>query len=310
MAPPPEAVQMPSDKPPESMRFQLIPFSDIPGRSAVGEVLERRLKDGRVMRFGRQVIKDGQPAVKGNKKATEVDAWFTSKVVSRLHAEMWYKDGTLYIKDIGSSSGTFLNKMRLSPCGKESRPYPIKEGDVIQLGMDFKGKSEDVYKAMIFRIGFFDQSWVKAQKKKANPVKFNNALSDLLAAANPYATGNEEQKDRTEPAAEVECCICISAMSPYQALFISPCSHCYHFKCVASLIRQSPMFQCPLCRQVANLTASVSTDSLNVPGTNDNEAPDILPGETEPRSGLQIDDRSAATDRGSQSGTKAKHQDL
>ena len=28
------------------------------------------------------------------------------------------------------------------------------------------------------------------------------------------------------------------------------------------MVTQSPMFQCPLCRQVANLTASVSTDSL------------------------------------------------
>ncbi|RKO87810.1 hypothetical protein BDK51DRAFT_13298, partial [Blyttiomyces helicus] len=57
-----------------------------------------------------------------------------------------------------------------------------------------------------------------------------------------------------------DCCICIGAIGPFQALFIAPCSHCYHFKCVNSLLSQSAMFQCPLCRQVANLAASVSMD--------------------------------------------------
>ncbi|KAJ3133281.1 hypothetical protein HK100_004496 [Physocladia obscura] len=68
--------------------------------------------------------------------------WFKSKVVSRGHAEMWLRDGQVYLKDTGSSSGTFLNKMRLSPSGKLSRPYPLKDGDVIQLGIDYQGRQE------------------------------------------------------------------------------------------------------------------------------------------------------------------------
>lgn len=76
----------------EFVRFQLIPFSDIPNRAPVGEVIERRIKEGQVIRIGRQIVRDGQPIVKGNKQATDIDIWFTSKVVSRLHAEMWVKD--------------------------------------------------------------------------------------------------------------------------------------------------------------------------------------------------------------------------
>ncbi|KAJ3258256.1 hypothetical protein HK103_003737 [Boothiomyces macroporosus] len=124
------------------LRFQLIPISETPGKAAIGEVLERKIKTGQTIKIGRQIVRDGQTTVKGNKKATEIDIWFTSKVVSRLHAEIWTKDGQLCIKDVGSSSGTFLNKMRLSPSGKESRPYPLKQGDVLQFGVDFKGKSE------------------------------------------------------------------------------------------------------------------------------------------------------------------------
>jgi RING-like zinc finger len=109
------------------------------------------------------------------------------------------------------------------------------------------------------KVGFFDQSWVRAQQKKSNPQKFTKALAELLAVSNPY--GTSAAKD--ENCAEIECCICINAIAPFQALFISPCSHIYHHKCVAAMINHSPMFQCPLCRQVANLTASVSSESLH-----------------------------------------------
>jgi len=55
---------------------------------------------------------------------------------------------------------------------------------------------------------------------------------------------------------------CISAIGPYQALFIAPCSHAFHYKCINTLLQQGYMFLCPLCRQVANLAASVSMESL------------------------------------------------
>jgi Zn finger protein HypA/HybF involved in hydrogenase expression len=165
--------------------------------------------------------------------------------------------------------------MRLSPSGKESRPYPLKQGDVLQFGVDFKGKNESmniylmlgIYRAVTVKLGFHDQSWLVEQRANANPERFANALKQLLAATNPYGEKNAQIQ---EEEGNVDCCICIGKIAPFQALFIAPCSHCYHFKCVQYLIAQSAMFQCPLCRQVANLTASVSSDSLNV-----NEPPSL-----------------------------------
>ncbi|KAI8998295.1 hypothetical protein BC832DRAFT_595126 [Gaertneriomyces semiglobifer] len=251
----------PPTSPPEGpITIQLIPFSETPGRPALGEVVERKLKDGQLVRIGRQVVRDGQPSVaKGQKQPTENDIWFTSKVVSRNHSEMWVRDNQVYIKDIGSSSGTFLNKMRLSPSGKESRPYPIKEGDIIQFGIDYKGKPDDVYKCVVVRVGFYDNTWMNRQRRQANPTRFRTALKMLLAAANPYASSTDTGVDSAGP---TDCCICIGSIGPFQALFVAPCSHCYHYKCVHQLLHQSAMFQCPMCRQVANLTASVSMDSL------------------------------------------------
>jgi pSer/pThr/pTyr-binding forkhead associated (FHA) protein len=51
----------------------------------------------------------------------------------------------VYLRDSGSSSGTFLNKMRLSPASKMSRPYPLRDGDVIQLGVDYQGRAEGIF---------------------------------------------------------------------------------------------------------------------------------------------------------------------
>ena len=78
---------------------------------------------------------------------------FKSKVVSRGHAEVWVDNGgTFYIKDTKSSSGTFLNHVRLSPAGQESRPYQIKDGDILQLGVDYQGGAEDIYKSVKIRL--------------------------------------------------------------------------------------------------------------------------------------------------------------
>ena len=66
---------------------------------------------------------------------------FRSKVVSRNHAKMWSSNGQWYLQDVGSSSGTFLNHIRLSPPNVESTPYTIKDGDIVQLGIDFRVSS-------------------------------------------------------------------------------------------------------------------------------------------------------------------------
>ncbi|KAL3900482.1 MAG: hypothetical protein SGCHY_001301 [Lobulomycetales sp.] len=254
----------PTGSKPELIRLQLIPWSTVPMvKPILNELVERRVKDGQKFKVGRQVTKEippGQP-IPALEDPNPLDVWLLSKVVSRQHAEFSIQDGQIYLRDVGSSSGTFLNKMRLSPTTKESKPFPVKEGDIIQFGVDYKGRPDDVYKSITVRIGFYDQSWVHKQRKKANPTKykysFRKAMISLLNSTNSTP---ETQRENDEVP---ECCICYEETGPFQALFLAPCSHCYHYKCVMSIIVQSAMFQCPLCRQVANLTASVSTENIN-----------------------------------------------
>ncbi|KAJ3337215.1 hypothetical protein HDU91_001545 [Kappamyces sp. JEL0680] len=139
-----------------------------------------------------------------------------------------------------------------------SRPYPLREGDVIQLGVDYQGRTEEMYKAVEIKVNIkIDDSQIKLQQQIA--VRFTAALILLLAATNPYSSQKEHDPKQDH---SVDCCICISGIGPFQALFIAPCSHCYHYKCIQHVLKESVMFPCPVCRQVANLEASVSMESI------------------------------------------------
>jgi hypothetical protein len=52
----------------------------------------------------------------------------TDATVSQLHARLFRRDGRLYLEDLGSTNGTWLNKARVSA------PVPLKRGDRVQLG--------------------------------------------------------------------------------------------------------------------------------------------------------------------------------
>jgi hypothetical protein len=45
---------------------------------------------------------------------------------------------------------------------------------------------------------------------------------------------------------------------------MSPCTHIFHMTCVAALINCSPMFLCPSCKQIGDLTTSISSEALPI----------------------------------------------
>jgi len=105
---------------------------------------------------------------------------FDSKVVSRRHAELWAVNGDFYIRDTKSQSGTFLNAMRLSLPGEESKPFKLKNGDTIQFGVDYRGSVDHTTKcvSMTIEITLIKQAESKTPAKSPLPnVPLN--LSDL-----------------------------------------------------------------------------------------------------------------------------------
>jgi pSer/pThr/pTyr-binding forkhead associated (FHA) protein len=84
------------------------------------------------------VIREEETIMIGRAKdgvESENSLQFSTRVVSRKHAEIIYRNG-LHIRDTGSSSGTFLNEQRLSSLMQESDLHELHSGDIIRLGDD------------------------------------------------------------------------------------------------------------------------------------------------------------------------------
>ncbi|GHJ84394.1 hypothetical protein NliqN6_0796 [Naganishia liquefaciens] len=188
---------------------------------------------------------------------------FKSKVVSRAHAEIWCEaGGKFFVRDTKSSSGTFLNHIRLSNPNTESRPYPIKDGDIIQLGVDYQGGTEEMYRCVKMKIEV-------GRERQRGQNNFNKeAMKQLRALGgvpeSPTAStsaGSMKEKKPAAKASVTDCCICLFSVTVQQALFIAPCSHVFHYKCIRPMLQlHHPGFACPLCRTFHDLEADVELD--------------------------------------------------
>ncbi|PWZ00242.1 hypothetical protein BCV70DRAFT_151914, partial [Testicularia cyperi] len=240
-------------------RIRLVPHLEAT-RSLHFEPIERDVKEGtKAVKVGR--FTDRQPGSNGG--GGRIDSSriaFKSKVVSRGHAEVWCEaGGKFFIRDTKSSSGTFLNHIRLSAPNVESKPFAIKDGDVIQLGVDYQGGTEEIYRCVKMRVEL-NRGW----QREAN--QFNvNALRQLRALqGTPLTPAEEKGKSASQlptnrqSVSVTDCCICLFSVTVCQALFIAPCSHVFHYKCIRPLLNlHHPGFSCPLCRTFADLDADV-----------------------------------------------------
>ncbi|KAI5118371.1 hypothetical protein M0805_008699 [Coniferiporia weirii] len=274
-------------------RIRLVPHLDS-NRSLHFEPISRDVREGDMpLRIGRFTDRSGMGVAALNAQNTNKLA-FKSKVVSRAHAEVWCESGgKFFIKDTKSSSGTFLNHIRLSGPNADSRPFPLKDGDVLQLGVDYQGGTEEIYKCVKMRIEL-GREW----QSQANA--FNtNALKQLKALSTQPSTGKPSSKLTVSKSGISDCCICLFSVTVHQSLFIAPCSHVFHYKCIRPMLHMHhPGFSCPLCRTFANLEEDVEIDledadiSDNAEGTGTGgsgaEGP-ILPALAPGRNAMDVD---------------------
>lgn len=87
------------------------------------------------LRIGRQTNAKTVP--------TSTNGFFDSKVLSRQHAEIWAdRQGKVWIRDVKSSNGTFVNGTRLSQENRESEPHELQTGDHLELGIDIVSEDQ------------------------------------------------------------------------------------------------------------------------------------------------------------------------
>mmetsp|Transcript_7665 Transcript_7665/g.9686 ORF Transcript_7665/g.9686 Transcript_7665/m.9686 type:complete len:512 (-) Transcript_7665:108-1643(-) len=184
---------------------------------------------------------------------------FKSKVVSRTHALFQCnEDGQWFLKDCKSSSGTFLNHIRLSPASQSLTLMPLIDGDIVQLGMDYRGGTEEVYRCVKMRCEF-NKSW----QRKVNQfnLEIHQKLKNLAIGSNDNDIAMNPINKALASENLSECAICLLELEPCQALFISPCSHSWHYKCIRPIIIKSyPQFYCPNCRSMCDLETDIEDD--------------------------------------------------
>ncbi|KAK3944041.1 vacuolar protein sorting-associated protein 64 [Diplogelasinospora grovesii] len=87
------------------------------------------------LRIGRQTNAKTVP--------TPLNGFFDSKVLSRQHAEIWADaSGKIWIRDVKSSNGTFVNGTRLSLENRESEPHELQAQDHLELGIDIVSEDQ------------------------------------------------------------------------------------------------------------------------------------------------------------------------
>ncbi|ORZ34965.1 hypothetical protein BCR44DRAFT_1530050, partial [Catenaria anguillulae PL171] len=155
----------------------------------------------------------------------------------------------LLLPDTKSSSGTFINNVRVSPANTESQPIQLKDGDIIQLGVDYQGRTEDIFRCVRMRVELNREAF-----KHRNNAFRNQVIRALRALA--------AQVTRIPQARAIV--VLPGRHCPFQALFIAPCCHSFHFKCARPLLQGWPNFNCPLCRHFADLSVSVSIEDLSM----------------------------------------------
>lgn len=116
------------------------------GQQWMGEA-EAECPDGKTIYVGKALLSREYRLVeikKGNEKEYPITSWpflmgkdkervnlfIKDHSVSRIHARLMEEEGNIYIEDLHSTNGTYLNDLALSPHDR----IKIKRGDVIQLG--------------------------------------------------------------------------------------------------------------------------------------------------------------------------------
>ncbi len=113
------------------------------------------LESGTTLQIGRFTDSYGLSSSEINALGTD-KLVFKSKVISRKHTQIWVGNGgKFFIKDTKSSGGTFLNNRRLSLANQESTPFQLNDGDLLQLGVDYRGGTDDFCKSVKIRVALW-----------------------------------------------------------------------------------------------------------------------------------------------------------
>jgi pSer/pThr/pTyr-binding forkhead associated (FHA) protein len=115
-------------------------------------------------------------------RSNDCDITLAAAHLSRRHAKLMVKEGLLYVKDLGSSNGTYLNGKRVT----EAR---VKRGDDLRfdtLSFGVIGPADDLDKTTVRSVAS-DPATGAAQAKAARAAAPRKRVSEVAKSASPRA---------------------------------------------------------------------------------------------------------------------------
>ncbi|KAI9141802.1 hypothetical protein BKA69DRAFT_1071304 [Paraphysoderma sedebokerense] len=150
---------------------------------------------------GKKILNADHPITIGRhiegKPAPSNGLRFNTKVVSRQHARILKDKSKFWVQDTKSSSGTFLNKVRLSAIGQESELKELKDGDIIQLGEDYN-QNGVLHHCVVLKVQLPLQTNAELQSQKDESMALRRRSVPLDQVETPYvdyADNNEVREN-------------------------------------------------------------------------------------------------------------------
>ncbi|KAM8715770.1 hypothetical protein ACLKA7_002765 [Drosophila subpalustris] len=119
-------------------------------------------------------------------KASEGNAIFDCKVLSRNHAMLWYTaDGRFWVKDTKSSNGTFINDNKLG-----NEPAELHYGDTVKFGVEvIENSRQEVHGCIIARVTLFlpdGREAISIESDQMQPAGPNRISYDEIQRLNAF----------------------------------------------------------------------------------------------------------------------------
>ncbi|KDQ22056.1 hypothetical protein PLEOSDRAFT_1025363, partial [Pleurotus ostreatus PC15] len=80
------------------------------------------------------------------------NGYFDSYALSKNHAEIWEEAGQIFIRDVESLHGTFINGERISPARAVSEKCELRNNDIVQFGVDFVDENDEYHHKIAARV--------------------------------------------------------------------------------------------------------------------------------------------------------------
>ena len=123
------------------------------------------------------------------------NGYFDCKVLSRNHAMILFDEGKFFIVDSGSSNGTFVNNIRLSKCGEESKLTELYTGDSLRFGSDVVDKSKNVtQKCVVTKLTLYFPDGLEYDTRPVSSRLFRPDSNEDVKNGGDVAAGNELEK--------------------------------------------------------------------------------------------------------------------